>query len=98
MQADSARAGQAHLEQYDGQTDLILLDVWLGEENGLTLLGEIRTDGFEGPVIVMSGGGPGRTLEQAMAIADVRGANQVLIKPFTNDEILDAVQSVLKTD
>ncbi len=97
-QAASAEEARAYLAHSAATTELILLDIWLGEDNGLNLLGEIRAGGFVKPVIVMSGGGPGRTLEQATAIADVQGANQVLIKPFTNEEISKAIREVLTAD
>ncbi|MCI5044005.1 MAG: response regulator [Aquisalinus sp.] len=93
--AAGANEATTYLAHSAAKTDLILLDIWLGEDNGLNLLGEIRSGGFTQPVIVMSGGGPGRTLEQATAIADVQGANQVLIKPFTNEEISNAIRDVL---
>lgn len=68
-----------------------LVDVWLGEEDGLDVLARLRAEGNTLPVIVMSGGGPGRTLESVSTRADVLDACAVLFKPFTDEELLDAV-------
>ncbi|GGC97186.1 response regulator [Aquisalinus flavus] len=68
-----------------------LVDVWLGEEDGLDVLASLRAQGNTLPVVVMSGGGPGHTLESVSARADVLDACAVLFKPFTDEELLDAV-------
>lgn len=71
--------------------DVVLLDLWLPEDHGLNVLRDMRGNGCDLPVVVMSGGGPGRTLEQAVAMADAWGASEVLIKPFRNEEVLSAI-------
>lgn len=68
-----------------------LVDVWLGEEDGLDVLARLRAAGNTLPVVVMSGGGPGRTLESVSTRADVLDAAAVLFKPFTDEELLEAV-------
>ena len=73
--------------------DACVLDVWLGEEDGLAVAEAARGRGL--PVVVMSGGGPGRSLEQVTARADALGAVRVLYKPFDDDELTDAVAAAL---
>ncbi|NHK26701.1 response regulator [Parvularcula flava] len=68
-----------------------LIDVWLGSEDGLDVLARLRADGNTLPVVIMSGGGPGHTLESVSTRADVLDACAVLFKPFTDEELLDAV-------
>ena len=75
---------------------LCLLDVWLKGEDGLELAAEARRKGL--PLIIMSGGGPGRSLEAVTARADALGASAVLYKPFDDDELLAAVRRALGQD
>lgn len=70
-----------------------IIDVWLGEEDGLEVLSGLRAAGNTLPVIVMSGGGPGRSLETVSTRADVLDAASMLFKPFTDDELLRAVSA-----
>ena len=71
--------------------DACLLDVFMDGEDGLALAAELQGEGAP-PVVIMSGGGPGRSLESVTARADALGAVAVLFKPFDDDELLDAVR------
>lgn len=77
--------------------DLIITDVWLGDDDGLDFLGAQRQGGNLAPAIVISGGGPGRTLENVTARADAYGAVAVIYKPFEDTELLKAVETALDT-
>lgn len=70
-----------------------LIDVWLDGEDGLALGEAARDAGL--PLVVMSGGGPGRSLEQVTAKADALGAAAMLFKPFDDDELTDALARAL---
>lgn len=90
--AASAEAARDRLSQ--GGIDACVLDVFLDGDDGLTLADEVvRAGGL--PLIVMSGGGPGRTLESVAARADALGAAAVLFKPFDDDELLGALRRAL---
>jgi DNA-binding NtrC family response regulator len=84
----------AHLD--DPTINLFLLDVWMPGKSGLDVLKALRAKGDMRPVILMSGGGPGATLEQATAIGDMYGANQTIFKPFDDDEMLSLIATLLK--
>ena len=73
--------------------DACLFDVWLDGEDGLALAERARDSGL--PLVVMSGGGPGRSLESVTAKADALGAAAMLFKPFDDDELTDAVAKAL---
>ena len=71
--------------------DVVLLDVYLGEENGLDHVAAIRAAGFSGPLIVLSGDATFATAHRAaIAGADgyiVKGENgvnplQLTIRPL----------------
>ncbi|MBB4658810.1 response regulator [Parvularcula dongshanensis] len=74
-------------------TALCILDVWMDGEDGLDFAAEVARSGA--PFIVMSGGGPGRSLESVTAKADALGAVAVLYKPFEDEELLNAVRATL---
>jgi CheY-like chemotaxis protein len=74
--------------------DLVILDIWMPKRSGLDVLKALRVDQPDLPVIIMSGGGPGASLEQATAIADLYQATRILYKPFEDEELLDAIQAI----
>ncbi len=91
--ANSAAEAINSLSERD--VDGAILDVWLGKDDGLELAAELSRVGNPPPFIIMSGGGPGRSLETVTARADALGAHSVLYKPFDDDELIEAVRSLL---
>jgi CheY-like chemotaxis protein len=71
--------------------DIAILDIWMPKKSGLDVLKALRGAKPDLPVILISGGGPGATLEQASAIADIYGADRLLYKPFEDEELLSAI-------
>ena len=70
--------------------DICFFDVFMDGEDGLALAAELQQPGAP-RIVIMSGGGPGRSLESVTARADALGAVAVLFKPFDDDELLGAV-------
>lgn len=74
--------------------DLVITDLFMPEKDGLELLLELRalTPGL--PIITMSGGAATKSLD---LLADTRmlGAVRTVAKPFTLEEMVDAVDAVL---
>lgn len=91
--ASNAAAGRKALS--DDGFDCAIVDVWMPDENGLELIDSLRNGDPKPPVIVISGGGPGRTLEHVTAKADFLGVKAFLYKPFEDDELLEALGKVL---
>ncbi|MEM6649647.1 MAG: response regulator [Pseudomonadota bacterium] len=85
---------KAHIER--GDVAGALIDVWLQDEDGLSLAAHLAEKDPTFPFIIMSGGGPGRSLETVTARADSFGAHHVLYKPFDDDELLSAVEKIAK--
>jgi DNA-binding NtrC family response regulator len=73
---------------------LILLDLWLGKEDGLEVLDEIRRMYPALPVLMISGHG---TIEQAVA-ATKKGAVDFLEKPLSIQSTLDKIHAVLHVE
>jgi len=89
--ADSAT--QARDIREKNQVDLVLLDIWMPDTDGVTLLKEWATSGqLTMPVIMMSGHATIDTAVEATRI----GALDFLEKPITLQKLLSAVESGLQ--
>ena len=62
--------------------DLILLDIWMPEMDGLTALNEMKSQGIETPVIIMSG----HNDKELVELAYNSGANDWMSKPVNARE------------
>ena len=74
--------------------DLVIVDIWMPDKDGLETMMDIRRSFSGAKVIAISGGGPSGNL-QPLARAKQLGAKAVLTKPFTNDELLEAISCAL---
>ena len=75
-------------------TDLIITDLVMPEKEGLEMIRELRRDRPEVRIIAMSGGGRSGKAN-CLKVAKALGAQQVLDKPFSHQEILEAIREVL---
>ncbi len=95
-QVTVASDGDAALRLISGEDfDVAILDIWMPKKSGLDVLKAARKLKPGLPVILISGGGPGATLEQATAIADIYRANHILYKPFEDEELLSAIAGLV---
>ena len=70
---------------------LLLLDIKMPIHDGIYLMNELKAGGKHIPVIVISGYSTDETIKEAYMM----GANRFLPKPFTPDELLEAVRQVI---
>lgn len=85
-------AAQARLARQRERPDLVLLDIWMPDTDGVTLLKEWSTGGLlTMPVIMMSGHATIDTAVEATRI----GALAFLEKPITMQKLLKAVEQGL---
>jgi DNA-binding NtrC family response regulator len=85
-------AHQARAARADGQHDLILLDIWMPDTDGVTLLKEWNAAGnLTMPVVMMSGHATIDTAVEATRI----GAFDFLEKPIALAKLLKTVQAAL---
>ena len=82
--------GQGLRTWRDRGADLVLLDIHMPDTDGIEVLVQLRAQAPRLPVIVISGGDQTRDLD-LLGDARLLGANAVLSKPFTLDEIMGAV-------
>jgi len=86
---NAAQAREARLRE---RPELVLLDIWMPDTDGVTLLKEWSTAGLlTMPVIMMSGHA---TIDTAVAATKI-GAQAFLEKPITLQKLLKAVEQAL---
>ncbi len=88
--AGSAEAADAFLRQ--ASVDLVLLDIWLPGEDGVSLLCRWAAAGLQQPVVMMSGHGTVETAVQATKL----GAYDFIEKPLSLDKTLLTVGHALE--
>ncbi len=87
----ASNASEALAVVNNGDCDMAVLDVMLGEDDGFSLCREIRKVS-DVPVIFLSG----RTEETERIIGLELGADDYVIKPFNPRELLARIRSVLR--
>ncbi|UFS56094.1 response regulator [Comamonadaceae bacterium M7527] len=82
-------AGEARAARNNARPDLVLLDIWMPDTDGVSLLKEWASNGqLDMPVIMMSGHA---TIETAVEATRI-GALAFLEKPITMQKLLQAVE------
>jgi DNA-binding response OmpR family regulator len=90
---DVAHDGDTGLDLADSDTyDLVILDVMLPGMDGFEVCRQMRADGVETPVLMLTARG---AVEDRVAGLNV-GADDYLVKPFALEELLARVNALLR--
>jgi DNA-binding response OmpR family regulator len=91
----STGTGQEALAHYRKETpDLVITDLIMPEVDGLEIIQELRRRNPTVRILAISGGGR-VDAEEYLSVARKFGAAEVLSKPFTGQELKQAVEAAL---
>ncbi|MDL5245212.1 sigma-54 dependent transcriptional regulator [Leptospira weilii] len=95
FEVETFSTGKTLLKQLKNERpSLILLDVWLGKEDGIVILDECKKLYPTLPVLMISGHG---TIEIAVS-ATKKGAVDFLEKPLSIEKVLQSIENVIKPE
>ena len=92
--AEAANGKEAIESQTAGPFDLIITDIIMPEKEGVETIIELKRDYPDLKIIAISGGGRTKNLD-FLQLADEFGADKILAKPFSEDELLERVNDCL---
>ncbi len=75
-------------------TDVVITDILMPEKHGYETIDEIRGLSPDAKIIAISGGG-GVDPKEFLDISKTLGVERILAKPFTVEDLFDAVNSCL---
>jgi len=91
---EASNGNEAIASQNANPFDLIITDIIMPEKEGVETIVEMKQDYPDLKIIAISGGGRTRNLD-FLKLAKDFGANAILSKPFSEEELLDHVRSCL---
>jgi CheY-like chemotaxis protein len=90
-----AENGKTALKTIENQRfDLVISDVIMPEKDGIEVLSAVKKDHEGIKIILISGGGHGSAGEY-LEVAKVLGADEILSKPFSMDELKSVIERAL---
>ena len=93
LDADVSYDGQEGLyNALSGVYDVILLDIMMPKKDGLTVLSELRAEGVQTPVILLTALGEVEDRVRGLN----RGADDYLSKPFSTEELVARIKAVTR--
>lgn len=91
----TARSADEALASINGSISVLICDIIMPEQTGLELISKLREKDSNLGIIAISGGISGKLSDHYLKSAKVFGANKVLPKPFSNAELISAVNQLL---
>lgn len=90
-----AENGSEGLDLYESQWfDLTITDILMPEKDGVQTIREFKSFRAEGKIIAITGGGMLRSGGR-LSLAKAKGADGILAKPFSDDELITCVDACL---
>jgi len=94
-QCESACDGKEGVEIFLADpADLVITDIIMPEKDGIETIMDLRRKNSSLKVIAISGGGRAEP-ENYLHSAKLLGANRTMKKPFSNEEMLEAIKDLL---
>lgn len=93
-QVVEAGDGNKGIEYHKQQEfDVVIVDLIMPEKEGMETITEMRVNRADTKIIAISGGGR-ISAKDILPMARAVGANQVLAKPFSNEQMLAAFRKI----
>jgi len=90
-----ARNGDEAVKLYEQETvDLVMTDIIMPEKEGLETIDALKSKHLGVIIIAMSGGGRGSATDY-LKVAKLMGADRILSKPFSNEEMAATLDELL---
>jgi len=97
FEVDEAENGRVGIDkQKAAPFDLIITDIIMPEKEGVETIIDLKQEFPDLKIIAISGGGRTRNLD-FLKLSERFGAAKILAKPFTEGQLLEAVNDVLAT-
>ncbi|WP_320171962.1 response regulator [Maridesulfovibrio sp.] len=91
----SALDGEEGMELFESNTvDLVIIDIFMPNMDGIQAIMEVKQKNASSRILVISGGGEYTGLEY-LKQAKVLGAGEALVKPFSRQDLLKTVHTML---
>ncbi|HAS81171.1 MAG TPA: response regulator [Verrucomicrobia bacterium] len=95
-QVETAANGVLGLERFRASApELVITDILMPEKDGIDTILEIKREATDTRLIAISGGRRAITPQFNLDSAALIGVQQVLAKPFSRQQILEAVEAAL---
>lgn len=95
FEVDEAENGRVGVDKQKATPfDLIITDIIMPEKEGVETIIDLKQDFPDLKIIAISGGGRTRNLD-FLKLSERFGAAKILAKPFTEGQLLEAVNDVL---
>lgn len=91
---EAADGGEGLKKMKERAPDVVLLDIFMPGKEGLETISDLRRANPSAHVIAMSGGGQRGGLD-VLRVARMLGARRSLTKPFSPEQLLEAVREEL---
>lgn len=91
---EAANGAEALEHVHKALPNLIITDIIMPEKEGIETIVAIKRDHPKLKIIAISGGGRTRNLD-FLKLAERFGADAILAKPFSEDELMDKVNALL---
>jgi len=91
-EADNGKTGLKSFRE--NAPDLVVTDIIMPEMEGISFIRELRNINKDIPIIAMTGNVHGR-MDEFLEISEKIGADAVLRKPVKNEELLNAINSLI---
>ena len=93
LEAENGNSGIDIFKQ--NPADLVIVDLYMPEKEGIETIIELRREYSHLKILAISGGIPRHGPDNLLRAAQILGADSFLNKPFTVQQLLDAIEKQL---